>query len=323
MGISVIVPTYKNTEFLEECINSIYKSGLDREYELLIGIDGCEETLNFIKNIKLNENTKVFFFLENKGPYIIKNTLSKISKYDKILFFDSDDVMTPIMMTISEEGLEKHQVIKPRYLNFKIINGQKEIKSGGNWGEGVFSIKKEIFLGLNGFEGWRVAADSDFMGRLIRNRARFWNTNEVLFYRRIHSNSLTMSDNTGFNSEIRINYARISRQKNNFGPLPFLAVGDYKELIFDKSKPLTLKSLLSDKNDNIEKKQYKEKKKLISKILNSQEIKPQLTNNNKLNYSEINKVLPKKNKSKTDFALNKIKNITNKTNPTMGRKNIR
>ncbi len=38
-------------------------------------------------------------------------------------------------------------------------------------------------------------------------------------------------------------------------------------------------------------------------ILNSQEIKPQLTNNNKLNYSEINKVLPKKNKSKTDFAL--------------------
>ena len=36
MGISVIVPTYNNEKYLKECIESIYRSGLDREYELLI-----------------------------------------------------------------------------------------------------------------------------------------------------------------------------------------------------------------------------------------------------------------------------------------------
>jgi len=325
MGISVIIPTFNNVDYLEECIKSVYDSGLDREYELLLGIDGCEKTLEYIKNIEINNKTKVFYFPENGGPYIIKNTLAKIANFDKLLFFDSDDVMELIMITICDEGLQKYQIVRPRYLNFKIVNEEKVITNVvGRWGEGVFAIKKEIFLGLNGFEGWRVAADSDFLGRLIRNRARFWNTNQVLFHRRVHPNSLTMSKETGFTSEIRNNYAKISMERTNFGPLPFLSTGEYNELVFNKTEPLDLKTFLSEKNENFDDKKYKEKKKLISKILNSQEIKPTLTQSNKLNYDDINRNnVTKNNKSKINSAINRVQNLSNDTKKHFGKKNIK
>lgn len=309
MAISVIIPTFNNVEYLEECINSIYDSCVDREYEILIGIDACEKTVEFIKNFKINENTKVFYFKDNGGPYVIKNTLSQITKYDKIIFFDSDDIMEPIMATICDEGLEKFHVVRPKYTNFKVINTEKVFeKNPRRWGEGVFAIKKEIFLGLNGFEGWRVAADSDFIGRLYRNRAKFWNTSQVLFKRRVHSESLTMASETGFNSELRSQYARLSREKNTFGPLPSLAVGYYDELIFDKSKVMNLKDLMKE-NINSEDKIYKERKKMISNILNNENIKPKLTQNNQIDYNQINRTPLKNQNSKVNNALSRAKDL--------------
>jgi glycosyltransferase involved in cell wall biosynthesis len=309
MAISVIIPTFNNVEYLEECINSIYDSCVDREYEILIGIDGCEKTVEFIKNFKINENTKVFYFPNNGGPYIIKNTLSQISKYDKIIFFDSDDIMEPIMATICDEGLEKFHIVRPKYTNFKIINDEKVFeKNPRRWGEGVFAIKKEIFLGLNGFEGWRVAADSDFIGRLYRNRAKFWNTSQVLFKRRVHSESLTMASETGFNSEIRSQYARLSREKSTFGPLPNLAVGYYDELVFDKSKVMNLKDFMKE-NIDLDEKVYKERKKIISNILNNENIKPKLTHNNQIDYNQINKTQLKTQNLKINNAINMAKDL--------------
>lgn len=320
MAISVIIPTFNNVEYLEECINSIYDSCVDREYEVLIGIDGCDKTVDFIKNFKINENTKVFYFKDNGGPYIIKNTLSQITKYDKIIFFDSDDVMEPIMATICDEGLEKFHVVRPKYANFKIINDEKVFeKNPRKFGEGVFAIKKEIFLGLNGFEGWRVAADSDFIGRLYRNRAKFWNTSQVLFKRRVHSESLTMASETGFNSELRSQYARLSREKNTFGPLPSLAVGYYDELVFDKSKVMNLKDLMKENIDSNEK-AYKERKKMISSILNNENIKPKLTHNNQIDYNQINRTQSKPQNSKVNNALSRVKDLNQlKKNFTGGR----
>ena len=50
LSLSVIIPTFKNVEFFEELIQSIEKTNFRGEIEILIGIDGCEETLNFILN---------------------------------------------------------------------------------------------------------------------------------------------------------------------------------------------------------------------------------------------------------------------------------
>jgi glycosyltransferase involved in cell wall biosynthesis len=219
--ISIIVPTFNNVEFIEECINSIVKSCRGFKYEILVGIDKCEPTLTHVKNGEYNQNTKFYYFNENVGPYVIKNTLSVISKSESLIFFDSDDIMGLNMVNEVIGKLNHYGCVKPKYNEF----GENKLhrnNSNNNWGEGVFGIKKPIFLHYNGFEPWRCAADSDFMGRLIRNKVKMYVSPEILFERRIHSKNLTLSKDTGFMSEIRGKYQKLSKGKTDFGPLPSL-----------------------------------------------------------------------------------------------------
>jgi len=231
MGISVIMPTFDNIEYIDETLDSIYKSGKDLEYEILIGIDGCNKSLKYLKDKTYPVNTKIFFFPTNKGPYLIKNTLSTLAKYDKLLFFDSDDIMEENMIGYCLNSLNKHQCVKPRLHNFKIVNGKMVNEVGRkNWGEGVFAIRKPIFDYHNGFEGWLVAADSDFMNRLYKNNTSVDLTQEILLLRRLHDKGLTSRPDTGLRSSLRSKYASISKSKKYFGPLPELKIAEYQPI---------------------------------------------------------------------------------------------
>ena len=231
MGISVIIPTFDNIEFIDETLTSIYNSGKDFEYEILIGIDGCNKSLKYLKDKTYPDNTKIFFFPTNKGPYLIKNTLSTLAKYDNLLFFDSDDIMEENMIGYCLNSLNKYQCVKPRLHNFKIVNGKMVNEVGRkNWGEGVFAIHKKIFDYHNGFEGWLVAADSDFMNRLYKNNISVELTQEILLLRRLHDKGLTSRPDTGLRSSLRSKYASISKSKKYFGPLPELKIAEYQPI---------------------------------------------------------------------------------------------
>ena len=231
MGISVIIPTFDNIEYIDETLDSIYNSGKDLEYEILIGIDGCNKSLKYLKDKSYPVNTKIFFFPTNKGPYLIKNTLSTLAKYDNLLFFDSDDIMEENMIGYCLNSLNKHQCVKPRLHNFKIVNGEMVNEVGRkNWGEGVFAIRKPIFDYHNGFEGWLVAADSDFMNRLYKNNTSVDLTQEILLLRRLHDKGLTSRPDTGLRSSLRSKYASISKSKKYFGPLPELKIAEYQPI---------------------------------------------------------------------------------------------
>ena len=214
MGLSVIIPTYRNVEFLPELIDSIVRSNFNQEYEVLIGIDSCYDTLNYIYETQFPSNFNFFFFENKKGPYIIKNTLTELSKFDKILFFDSDDIMMPSLMSEVYSYLDNYGMIKPKYINFTDKNNSREFKKeGSQFGEGVFGIRKSLFLDINGFEGWEVAADSDFMGRYYKTNNSVLHTQSILFHRRLHENSLTIHPDTGLSSRIRGQYHLQSKRK--------------------------------------------------------------------------------------------------------------
>ena len=231
MGISVIIPTFDNIEFIDETLESIYNSGKDFDYEILIGIDGCKKSLDYLKNKSYPSNTKIYYFSKNKGPYLIKNTLSTLAKYDNLLFFDSDDVMGENMIGYCLNSLNRYQCVKPRLRNFRIVDGKTiNEENRKNWGEGVFAIHKKIFDYYNGFEGWLVAADSDFMGRLYKNNISVELTQEILVLRRLHNKGLTSRPDTGLRSSLRSKYAFISKSKKYFGPLPTLKVSKYTNI---------------------------------------------------------------------------------------------
>lgn len=232
--ISIIIPTYNNELFIDQSIESIIKSCGDIKYEILVGIDNCEKTLDHIKNKNYNQFIRFFYFNKNIGPYIIRNTLSKLSKTNNILlFFDSDDVAKENMINDIMLEFNNFDCVRPMYHNFSgelNVNNVKFNKHSGLWGEGVFAIKKDIFIHFNGFEPWFCAADTDFMVRLYKNNIKIKLTNILMFYRRLHDKGLTSQSSTGYGSQLRKEYSEIINAKTYFGPLPEMFTEDYVEV---------------------------------------------------------------------------------------------
>jgi glycosyltransferase involved in cell wall biosynthesis len=278
--ISIIIPTYKNTSFIVECINSVINSCQGLDVEILIGIDSCNETLDYIKNKSFDNRIKFLFFEEKVGAYIIRNSLAKIANSDILLFFDSDDIMDINMISTIINGMKINDIIKPMYSDFS-TKPNYNINRTNSFGEGVFGIKKELFLSMNGFEPWPVAADSDFMGRLYKNKKKVQYTNEVVFYRRIHPNSLTQSKETGMYSSLRGKYANLSKNKKNFSPLPKLVISDFYEV------PINTYT-----NNNINSSS-------IPIIVKTPKVLP-LKNRKSIDYEKINVVLTKKTPPKME-----------------------
>jgi len=128
-----------------------------------------------------------------------------------------------------------HDLIKPMYLDFNkdVKNINKVINTTKTYGEGVFGVDKKLFLKMNGFEGWKCAADSDLMGRLYKNKVKLTHTKKIGFYRRIHPNSLTQHPDTNMSSKIRSNYSKISKTKKDFGPLTELITEKFQEITIE------------------------------------------------------------------------------------------
>ena len=280
--LSIIIPTFGNPVYLDECLKSVVTSIKNLPCEILVGVDNCQETFDFIINNSFDNRIRFFKFEKNVGPYIIKNSLSKISKSDYILFFDSDDIMTEQLIQDIMNKKITHALIKPMYLDFNgyVKNINKVINITNTYGEGVFGVDKKLFLNMNGFEGWKCAADSDLMSRLYKNKVKLTHTKKIGFYRRIHSNSLTQHPDTNMSSKIRSNYSSISRRKKDFGPLP--------ELITEKFQEITIEVINTSKSD-----EFKLVKDKISTLL-----------------TDVIKINPKQNVSKINYDL--INNLVNR-----------
>lgn len=244
--ISIIIPTYDNITYLDECLNSIINSNKNLSCEILVGIDNCLETLNHIKSNFYDKRIRFFYFEENVGPYIIKNSLVNISKSPDLLFFDSDDIMKENMIPDIISNLKYYTFVNPMFINFNDGDNYKTIKTikTKTFGEGVFGIKKNVFLSLNGFEGWRCAADSEFKSRLYKNKHTFSYTTDIVFYRRLHKKSLTLNPETGYSSQLRRDYVKQMNKKTDFGPLSKLLTSSFTEILINNIKPVNNEQFL-------------------------------------------------------------------------------
>ena len=96
-GVSVCITAYKAQDYIKECLDSVIKQTWFKDndnFEIIVGIDGCETTLEYMKTIMHNyKNIKVLMMDSNKGTYITSNTIMSIAKYENLFRFDSDDIM--------------------------------------------------------------------------------------------------------------------------------------------------------------------------------------------------------------------------------------
>lgn len=213
--ISIIIPAWKCKEFIVECISSIRNQKSNLNCEILLGIDACQETLDFVKNNpdKFND-VKVFWFEENVGPYVVKNSLIDIANSENILFFDADDIMNNNLLNHVFLKLKTHDVVVFNYMNFQNSSGISSGKKHNAYADGCFAIKKSSFISINGFENWRCAADSEFHLRAKKNNLSYFHIKEILFNRRLHTTNLTVKPDTNSNSQLRLKYKNIINDKN-------------------------------------------------------------------------------------------------------------
>lgn len=209
-GYSIIIPTYDNVEFIEECLQSIKTAFARYKYEILLGIDDCERTMSRIDMLR-KYTTRIYKSKENVGPYVIKNSLSQIAEGSHLVFFDSDDIMDKSFGQLLASQVSNKYIRFP-YKNFRPADGIRW-KSGIKlydcaleYAEGVFSIDKQLFYELGGFKPWRCAADTEFLQRTNGLEIGFNIMKNIAFYRRIHDKNLTISPKTGLKSDLRKEY---------------------------------------------------------------------------------------------------------------------
>jgi glycosyltransferase involved in cell wall biosynthesis len=204
-GITVIIAAYRAEEFIEECLDSILKQQWDfRMIEVLVGVDGCEATLNKIMEIKDKYNDirlKCIWFKENMGCYITSNTLISMAKFNNILTFGADDIMLPHMIKTIMSYSDRYNMIKFKMLNFQHtnpnINHVYRIAA-----EGCRFFDKRVFMLVGGYVPWRHTGDSEYIARTKPVTCECY-IEEVLFHRRLHEKALTITPKTCIGSEER------------------------------------------------------------------------------------------------------------------------
>lgn len=207
--ISIILTAYRSENFIKEALDSIEKQTYFEnynEYEILVGVDGCENTLKKLIKIRNKyRNLRIFMMNKNVGTFIVSNTLINLMNTNNFLRFDSDDIMLPEMINEIMHYSNNYDVIKFSYYNFN-VDGYLKLKDQGNiYAAGVIFYKRTVFDIYGGYQPWICTAEGEILLR-IGNDLKIKKIDVGLFKRRVHKNSLTQKKETGMYSELRKKY---------------------------------------------------------------------------------------------------------------------
>ena len=258
-GVSVCITAYKAKDYIKECLDSVvgqtwFKN--NDEFEIIVGIDGCQETLEYMKTIMNNyKNLRVLMMDSNKGTYITSNTIMSIAKYENIFRFDSDDIMCSNLIETVMQNRGSSVFIRYRFQDFACE------KKGVGWAHGTIYIKKPVFMRYGGFRPWPCSADTELYYRL-KNIVGVKNLNQILMMRRVHDASLTHNKKTGMQSDIRKRYKKIISDMRIYKHTDAVIV----------MKTNTFREISVDRNNNAD--EYMKSLEEVKTIQKEPEVKP-------------------------------------------------
>ena len=225
--ISVIIPTHGNINYLDECVTSVLNQECDFEFEILLGVDACKETVDHIKETPdIYDRIRCFHFVTRCGPYVIKNTLADIARHDTLIFFDSDDVMAEGALQRFKDNIGDSDFAKLNFIEFD--TNKDNINPGGSVISGVaVGINYDKFIMVKGFYDWIYGADLEFSGRIIKRELNDAQVPGAFYYKRIHSNSLTEILKEDSMKKVYLGIVKKNREENNWNMPDNRITGDY------------------------------------------------------------------------------------------------
>ncbi len=203
--ISVVMPAFNVAEFIEEALDSVHAQGPG---EILVGVDRCAITLDKLLSIRHKyPELKIYWSDTNVGPYVIRNSLVLKSSGSGIVFFDTDDVMMPGMITAIREKLaEGYDTVRYRLVAFNNGTAKETGKPSAWYAFGSTGMTRAAFDRAGGFLPWRCAGDKELVERCF-NFMKTCMLPEPMYYYRRHTKNLTRLPETGMRSTMRAEYA--------------------------------------------------------------------------------------------------------------------
>ncbi len=225
--VGVVLTHYECERFLSDAVRSVLAQTY-RDLALYV-VDDASSTDAWIGALEEFAGDRRLVLLrarQNVGHYRLKNALIGCLPHPYIAFQDADDVSRDDrirrslrLMAILRAGIvgcsfryvdENGQALSNKRMP-PIANGAMRAGKSFVCLHPSTLVKREVLERLGGFDGTaRIAADTDFFLR-ARYVCRIANTFRVLYDKRVRPQSLTMSPDTGFGSDVRNQYARDAR----------------------------------------------------------------------------------------------------------------
>lgn len=212
--ISVLIPVYNGSEFLNECIESVLYQSF-KNIEILIGINGHndESSDRIINNTIKNDKIK-FILFEEASKIKTMNWLASLAKFNYVALLDCDDIWLPNKLEKQIEYIDKYDVVGTDAIYFGEADGLPGI-TVGEFDNTVFAkhnpminssiIMKKIDAVWN--EDWAPLEDYQLWIKLIKENKTFYNINEQLVKHRVYNGSFFNNTNDEKAQELRKQYA--------------------------------------------------------------------------------------------------------------------
>lgn len=100
--LSIILPIYKVEAYIKECLESIFRQGLnDEDFEVILVNDGTpDNSIGVVKDIIREHHNIVVFNQENQGVSIARNSGLYKSQGEYVYFMDPDDLLVDNALSV-------------------------------------------------------------------------------------------------------------------------------------------------------------------------------------------------------------------------------
>ena len=201
--ISVIIPIYNGSEYIENCIKMVQKQTLE-DIQIILIDDGSQDNTSMICNKYCNEDERIdAIYQSNRGVSIARNNGIKIAKGQYICFVDCDDkieenYLEELYNTCEDNNVKiscctiesidnKGNIISSRFMAngyYKKIDALDELFKfrGLNWGPCGKLFHKSLIKGNLKFPNLHVYEDLSFVYKAIYLSEGIYFTNKCKYY---------------------------------------------------------------------------------------------------------------------------------------------
>jgi len=212
--IALIISTYKNQNYIMDCVNSIKSQIIPTGYEidLKIGVDGCKKTSEVLSK----NNIHHYYNDKNVGAYIMRNSLIALDPAEIYSYFDGDDVMLDDYISTIVKNIESGEdLVMVRKID--VDENLKNIESydiNNSTQNGAMSFTNKVLDLLGGYKSYKISSDIDFIKRYIELFMKsVYICKESGYKRRHHFNALSKHPDTCIGSDYRDNINKIMKEE--------------------------------------------------------------------------------------------------------------